>query len=577
MQIPIISRRGTTKPWPSIPRINWAHPLAQGLDFYCYFTPSIKQIDLVKGRWSTVPVTSGGWKSQTNPYGLGLRQGWPVASGTTKCAFQWTDGPATFSSDGAGNGDYTLALASTLNALGNPGSSSDWMAQQDTIAAAGCGVDSFIDNPTGVVHPDFWTWSVSFGGTVGATNPAITIGAYNTFVNSRKGTTGTGYMNGVAVCADTTTDTVAGANSFIDIGVPETPGGTGIGASLDFTAMYFAAWRRALTPAETLQLHLDPYCFLIFPEDEIFATLVGAAAATAALFASTRLALSGRAQLSGSVPLAARAGAQLKGSAAPSGKAALSARTTLAARGKAGATYVAHLAATTLLAAKGTASPTGKVGFAARSMVALAGRLAPAGTAAVLALFASGFVRLTGRAGITGAVPLQAKTLAQLTGTAQPSGKVGLAARTMSALKGQAGITGSVRLAATTLVASFGRAAIVGKAALSASTTMAMKARASATGTVGLAARTLVAFTGILLPAGTRPIKQLAARTMLALRSTAVMQLFLRSERSAKVPGSNRSAAVPGRKRSANVPASNRSAIVIGSDRVAKVPGGNDG
>jgi len=43
---------------------------------------------------------------------------------------------------------------------------------------------------------------------------------------------------------------------------------------------YGALWRRKITSAEAMQLHKDPYCFLIYPEDEMFATLVGVAAAT---------------------------------------------------------------------------------------------------------------------------------------------------------------------------------------------------------------------------------------------------------------------------------------------------------
>src|SRR6266576_5345703 len=38
MQIPIIANRGNIKPWTSIPRINWRHPLAHGLLFYHYDT-----------------------------------------------------------------------------------------------------------------------------------------------------------------------------------------------------------------------------------------------------------------------------------------------------------------------------------------------------------------------------------------------------------------------------------------------------------------------------------------------------------------------------------------------------------
>ncbi len=48
MQIPIIPFRGQKKPWGSIPRINWAHPLAANLASYCYDAGGVL-IDLVNG------------------------------------------------------------------------------------------------------------------------------------------------------------------------------------------------------------------------------------------------------------------------------------------------------------------------------------------------------------------------------------------------------------------------------------------------------------------------------------------------------------------------------------------------
>lgn len=39
---------------------------------------------------------------------------------------------------------------------------------------------------------------------------------------------------------------------------------------------YFAMWGRQLSAAEFLLLHQDPFCFLIYPEDEMLSMLVGA-------------------------------------------------------------------------------------------------------------------------------------------------------------------------------------------------------------------------------------------------------------------------------------------------------------
>src|SRR6266446_8834888 len=73
MQIPVIPHRGQKKPWNSIPRINWAHPLAGGLISYGY-DAGCGYIDLVTGGQRSINNTTsppfGGVKSSR--YGTGL-------------------------------------------------------------------------------------------------------------------------------------------------------------------------------------------------------------------------------------------------------------------------------------------------------------------------------------------------------------------------------------------------------------------------------------------------------------------------------------------------------------------------
>src|SRR5882672_8935016 len=58
MQIPIIPFRGPSKPWTSIPRINWNHPLAINLVVYGYDVGGVV-IDLVNGgKGSTTTATA---------------------------------------------------------------------------------------------------------------------------------------------------------------------------------------------------------------------------------------------------------------------------------------------------------------------------------------------------------------------------------------------------------------------------------------------------------------------------------------------------------------------------------------
>src|SRR5262249_12479116 len=70
-------RSGQKKPFASIPRINWSHPLARGLVTYMYDAGGGVVIDLVTGRTATARGPSAGAPTsqasvQTSPYGSSL-------------------------------------------------------------------------------------------------------------------------------------------------------------------------------------------------------------------------------------------------------------------------------------------------------------------------------------------------------------------------------------------------------------------------------------------------------------------------------------------------------------------------
>src|ERR1700730_16479057 len=58
MQLPFPWRSGQAKPFASIPRINWSHPLAAGLTIYCYDAGGVI-LDLVNGGASTPTSITG--------------------------------------------------------------------------------------------------------------------------------------------------------------------------------------------------------------------------------------------------------------------------------------------------------------------------------------------------------------------------------------------------------------------------------------------------------------------------------------------------------------------------------------
>lgn len=82
------------------------------------------------------------------------------------------------------------------------------------------------------------------------------------------------YANGTLVLQSTlpsAPNTTATAQLGCGIGVVNT--GSGV---LNATALYVGyIWNRVLSADEHMALHLDPYCFLIYPEDEVFVALAG--------------------------------------------------------------------------------------------------------------------------------------------------------------------------------------------------------------------------------------------------------------------------------------------------------------
>jgi hypothetical protein len=110
--------------------------------------------------------------------------------------------------------------------------------------------------------------------TVAATVASM-LNKYTTLAGSAASSTSNiGYFNGVNVGSNTNSNTTAFANSFGCIGISNTSGAL-VDPIVNGFVYYGAIWKRSMTAAEMLQLHLDPYCFLIYPEDEMFATLVG--------------------------------------------------------------------------------------------------------------------------------------------------------------------------------------------------------------------------------------------------------------------------------------------------------------
>src|ERR1700688_1564995 len=232
-----------------LPRIDWTHPLAAGLVFYA-FDNGYQVVDLVSG---TVLTTRG------NPtYGSG---------GNGGLGIKYDQTPGTSS--------YVPASAVPEVQIGNPFS----FATSCTLTNSGY---IFLRG----LHGQNENWSIFLHGSQGAANilnnsgGLISLGAYS-------------ITDGVYSSFCTTLD-VSGNATFYAQGAQS--GGTATGltagnlnqANYMFLGDYVIAsgfdpvegyvyyggfWNRDLTSFEALQLHLDPYCFLLPAEGEMPALL----------------------------------------------------------------------------------------------------------------------------------------------------------------------------------------------------------------------------------------------------------------------------------------------------------------
>lgn len=270
MSAPIRWHRGQRKPWGSTPRINWDHPLTKGLISYAYDTGS-GPVDLVSGGQRTLlstanPPLSGQFSSK---WGSGLRSG--AGSGVV--------GVCTLPANAAvravcAAAPYSYSCGFTTTA--NPTFTGQGARIYSTCKSASANTHLLV----GLASPgqtDIW---FQFGGWEAHSSAAGAI-RLNEFQTGTgvciSNTSVQGYVDGAIVFNDTVTQATQAADATLLITFQ---GGRATNSQIVPTIIHYGAiWeKRALTAAEARLLHDDPYCFLIYPEDEIFGCYVGALA-----------------------------------------------------------------------------------------------------------------------------------------------------------------------------------------------------------------------------------------------------------------------------------------------------------
>jgi hypothetical protein len=427
MQLPTRYRRGQTKPWPSIPRIDWSHPLAQGLFFYAYDAGGVL-IDLVSGAIGQNSAAGSRPGFGTSKVGGGVK--WPGLVSTT--------GQICFPNNANIQAFGQSTSVGCTAALG-------FYKVADPASTGTCQV--FTIGEVGNVDNEFLVFALDdgaiggityFGGNTNPTNNTglVTAQAYHTAAMTFNANLNP-YFDGAALATAGNTPVALSTarvifNGFLD----DDPT-----AAADFNGfIYYAAlWsNRALTTSEHQTLHQDPYCFLIYPEDDLFALMVGAAAnAVAMLGRAATMAMGRSAPLTGKAGLSGIAKAQAKAAAAGVykmpfvGKATASAyaratqtsgmaflaKASAQAKLKASGAYSAALSGIATSQAKAQASGVYKMAFsglgkatsALKGVASNSAQLAAAGTIAAKA-YARG--SLAGIAALSGKATTQAKAQA---------------------------------------------------------------------------------------------------------------------------------------------------------------------
>lgn len=230
-----------------VPRINWKHPLAAGLVFYGFDTGEGEIIDLVSGRKAT--YASGRPPVKPSRFGSG---------------FEWTTQSATFPQDGriqkAQVDGSTQAFAYACGCM-KTSTAANFQSLFGRSANAGA-------------SQPFWNWDFEFNannagqGTVRASCTAngtqstptnwtgLTDKVYVTLLNNLFG--GSQHFYAQAKLISTNGSIAGQVNTNADI----------VMAGAGFT-YWGAMWNKPIIDAQILQLHLDPYCFLIFPGSDL--------------------------------------------------------------------------------------------------------------------------------------------------------------------------------------------------------------------------------------------------------------------------------------------------------------------
>lgn len=262
---PVPFQRGQKKPWNSIPRIDRSHPLSNGLKIYIYDMGGAV-IGINRGGVGSVFTAADDISVQNSRFGSGVKY---AGTGTaSNIIFPLRASPSGLTSAAPFSFAMGAMNIAAPNANGVAAGDCDAATNNNIIFGAGATTTTFtaqFNNSATVL-------------TTGANTNSLNV--FHTIIASvPNATTALIYCDGKldqTSAAGTKTSNVTGTQFVFNSGGLNA---ASFGGGSNGFIYYFAGWNRALSAAEALKIHQDPYSFLIYPEDDMIATLVGAAAA----------------------------------------------------------------------------------------------------------------------------------------------------------------------------------------------------------------------------------------------------------------------------------------------------------
>lgn len=249
-----LQRPGQQKP-QGVPRIDWTHPLTQGLLFYGFDTGTGLILDLVSGRVMNTVGTLVGQKTTSNGTGIAystLQSNYFNSDTIIQAATAappWTCATG-FQTSGALSNNAQIFSRTANNSASQP--FANWGFQ----ASGGLGQRGLVNN----------------GGSLGttATGAVPTTNVFSSLVMVARSSSTLGfYQDGAQVGADTTGLSIASANTDDAICFNGNSSASVVNPANNVVVFFGMFAARAWSADEIVQLHRDPYCFLIPAEAEM--------------------------------------------------------------------------------------------------------------------------------------------------------------------------------------------------------------------------------------------------------------------------------------------------------------------